>query len=184
MKHPASSARTAALVATATAALLTSTTDSQANGFYIPVQDAFATARGNAFVATADRPSAIYYNPAGLTQLESWAVNGGVYAVNLGIEAQTDIDGMTHENDNEFIPVPQLYVAGPINDRLAVGVAQRRAERQFFLALIVMTFITLRTVALCDDCWLVHTTTTAGMILGALLVPARSESQQDSAAVA
>lgn len=93
----------------------------EANGFYIPVQDPFATSRGNAFVATADRASAIYYNPAGLTQLESLAINGGVYAVRLGIEAKTDLDGMTHENDAEFIPVPQLYIAAPINDRWAAG---------------------------------------------------------------
>jgi long-chain fatty acid transport protein len=41
-----------------------------ANGFRLADQDAFATARGEAFVATADNPSAIYYNPAGITQLE------------------------------------------------------------------------------------------------------------------
>ena len=106
-----------------TAALLVSgQPDLRANGFYIPVQDPFAASRGNAFVATADRPSAIYYNPAGLTQLDSLAVHAGVYAVQLGIEAETDIDGRTHENDAEFIPVPQLYVAAPLNDSLAVGV--------------------------------------------------------------
>jgi long-chain fatty acid transport protein len=38
-------------------------------GFRIPDQDARATARGNAFAATADNPSAIYYNPAGITYL-------------------------------------------------------------------------------------------------------------------
>src|ERR1043166_4392819 len=39
-------------------------------GSRIPNQDAEAIARGNAFVATADNPSAMYYNPAGITQLE------------------------------------------------------------------------------------------------------------------
>src|SRR5688572_28550003 len=38
-------------------------------GIRIADQDARATARGNAFTATADNPSAIYYNPAGITQL-------------------------------------------------------------------------------------------------------------------
>lgn len=38
-------------------------------GIRIADQDARATARGNAFAATADNPSAIYYNPAGITQL-------------------------------------------------------------------------------------------------------------------
>ena len=39
-------------------------------GFRIIDQDADATARGNAFTATADNPSAVYYNPAGITQLD------------------------------------------------------------------------------------------------------------------
>ena len=44
--------------------------DAAALGSRIPNQDAAAIARGNAFVATADNPAAIYYNPAGITQLE------------------------------------------------------------------------------------------------------------------
>ena len=43
------------------------TSDAAANGLRLSDQDAFATARGEAFVATADNPSAIYYNPAGIT---------------------------------------------------------------------------------------------------------------------
>ena len=38
-------------------------------GIRIADQDSRATARGNAFTATADNPSAIYYNPAGISQL-------------------------------------------------------------------------------------------------------------------
>ncbi len=38
-------------------------------GSRLPDQDAEATARGNAFTATADNPSAIFYNPAGIMQL-------------------------------------------------------------------------------------------------------------------
>ena len=41
-----------------------------AAGYYLPNQDAFATARGNAFVATADSAAAVHYNPAGMTQLD------------------------------------------------------------------------------------------------------------------
>ena len=43
--------------------------------------DAFATARGDAFVATADNPSAIYYNPAGITQLQGHNARGAVDVV-------------------------------------------------------------------------------------------------------
>jgi long-chain fatty acid transport protein len=52
-----------------------------ANGFRLADQDAFATARGEAFVATADNPSAVYYNPAGIAQLEGLAVRGGLYGI-------------------------------------------------------------------------------------------------------
>ena len=56
-----------------------------ANGFSLPSQDAFATGRGEAFVATADNPSAIFYNPAGMSQLSGDNLRGGVY----GIYSQT-----------------------------------------------------------------------------------------------
>jgi long-chain fatty acid transport protein len=48
------------------------------NGFRLVDQDAFATARGGAFVATADNASAVYYNPAGITQLEGMNFRGGL----------------------------------------------------------------------------------------------------------
>jgi long-chain fatty acid transport protein len=44
-------------------------------GIRIADQDARATARGNAFTATADNPSAVYYNPAGITQLYQSSLN-------------------------------------------------------------------------------------------------------------
>src|SRR3989442_15758387 len=52
------------------ALLLASAASVCALGIRIPNQDAEANARGNAFVATADNASAIYYNPAGITQLK------------------------------------------------------------------------------------------------------------------
>ena len=54
----------------ATIILCATTSTLWAGGFRLPDQDAFATARAEAFVATADNPSAIYYNPAGISQLE------------------------------------------------------------------------------------------------------------------
>ena len=52
-------------------------------GFRITDQDAEATARGMAFAATADNPSAVYYNPAGITQLEGTRTLLGTYATSL-----------------------------------------------------------------------------------------------------
>jgi len=53
-------------------------------GIRLPDQDAFATARGNAFAATADDPSAIYYNPAGITQLDGANMSLGMYGITYG----------------------------------------------------------------------------------------------------
>ena len=52
-------------------------------GIRVCDQDARATARGDAFAATADNPSAIYYNPAGITQLEGVNARVGVYGIYL-----------------------------------------------------------------------------------------------------
>jgi long-chain fatty acid transport protein len=50
-------------------------------GVALPDQDAFATARGNAFVATADDPAAVYYNPAGISQLVGIDLSVGAYGI-------------------------------------------------------------------------------------------------------
>jgi long-chain fatty acid transport protein len=53
-------------------------------GVALPDQDAFATARGNAFVATADDPAAVFYNPAGLSQLPGAGISLGAYGIVYG----------------------------------------------------------------------------------------------------
>ena len=90
-----------------------------AAGYYLPNQDAFATARGNAFVATADSAAAVYYNPAGMTQLENPQMQAGVYAIVLGNE--TNAGGPTTEAKNELQAAPHIYYARPYNDRLSYG---------------------------------------------------------------
>ena len=50
-------------------------------GLRDPNQDPEGIARGNAFAATADNPSAIYYNPAGITQLEGNNARVGLYFI-------------------------------------------------------------------------------------------------------
>jgi len=55
-------------------------------GFRLPDADAFATARGEAFVATADNPSAICYNPAGITQIDGLSTRLSFYNIYLNDE--------------------------------------------------------------------------------------------------
>jgi long-chain fatty acid transport protein len=82
-----------------------------AAGFRLPNQDAYATSRGSAFVATADNASAVYYNPAGLGQLNQEEVRIGSYLINFGIEA--DIAGSEYSNNNKWQAAPQMFYANP-----------------------------------------------------------------------
>lgn len=77
-------------------------------GFRLPDQDAFATARGEAFVATADNPSAIYYNPAGITQLSGHQIRGGVYGLNLDVSYKNN-SGQEFTNEKDYHAIPQIF---------------------------------------------------------------------------
>ena len=77
-------------------------------GFRVPNQDAFAIARGNAFVATADNPSAIYYNPSGITQLDGQNLQAGSLFY-LGIYGDVhSASGQDIDNDPAVIAAPTL----------------------------------------------------------------------------
>jgi long-chain fatty acid transport protein len=84
-----------------------------ANGFRLADQDAFATARGEAFVATADNPSAIYYNPAGITQLEGNELRGGLFGIYLDSTfsppSSNPNHGHTYDNQDNLAAVPQIF---------------------------------------------------------------------------
>jgi long-chain fatty acid transport protein len=78
-------------------------------GFRLPNQDPEAIARGNAFAATADDPAAIYYNPAGITQLSGTEVEAGIYAVSSGVRYTSAATGETFKTKSNFQPVPEFY---------------------------------------------------------------------------
>ena len=92
-------------------------------GLRVPNQDAFAIGRGNAFVATADNPSAIYYNPAGITQLPGQNIQAGSLFY-LGIYADYDSpSGQGIHNDSQIIAAPTLqYTITPQDSPLSFGV--------------------------------------------------------------
>lgn len=93
----------------------------QAVAFRMPNQDPEAIARGNAFAATADNPSAIYYNPAGITQLHGHHLRLGAYLVSADTRFEST-SGATARTGSEFQPVPQLYyVLSPEESRLSFG---------------------------------------------------------------
>lgn len=93
-----------------------------AGGVRTPDQDAFATARGEAFVATADNPSAIYYNPAGITQLDGANLRAGLYGIYLDPSYQPPSGGQTFDNEAKLHALPQLFCTyKPQDSRFAFG---------------------------------------------------------------
>jgi membrane protein CcdC involved in cytochrome C biogenesis len=86
----------------------------------------------------------------------------------------------------EFLPLMDLSQLTEIMDAIILpliggialliakfsqGESRRWAERQFFIVLVAITLVTLRTVIKCDEFWLVHTTTLGTMIVGSLVIP-------------
>ena len=73
-------------------------------GIALPDQDAFATARGNAFVATADDPAAVFYNPAGISQLEGMNMSFGAFGFVYGSPFKGDGTSINSKTQLEVLP--------------------------------------------------------------------------------
>ena len=90
------------------------------NGLALPSQDAFATARGEAFVATADNASAIYYNPAGLAQLTGTQLRSGIYGLYYDPTYQppkgANNAGKTYDIKKQFAAAPQFFISSSLKE--------------------------------------------------------------------
>jgi long-chain fatty acid transport protein len=91
--------------------------------FRVEVPDAEALGKGSAFVAQADNPSAIYYNPAGLTQLK------GKLSVSLGATAIQPFNSYKDNSGNEtdmrrqVFTIPSGYVVSNFGlEKFAFGI--------------------------------------------------------------
>jgi long-chain fatty acid transport protein len=91
----------------------------RADGFRNPFQNAAAIGQGNAFAAQADDASAVFYNPAGMTQLRGFQHVAGVEFVNVDTHFH-GLDGQTTENDLGgpfgFPPPLQLFLTAAPKD--------------------------------------------------------------------
>ena len=68
--------------------------------------------------------------------------------------------------------------------KLSRGSVARRAEKQFFAILVVITVVTLRTVITCHEIWIVHTMSLGGLIVGSLLIPGQTETPEHDPTIA
>ncbi len=99
-----------------------------ANGFDIYEQGAKAVALGGAFTAQSDDPSAIFFNPAGITQLDGTQVSLGISPVLATTTFQSDGNLLmgsfpgdkTKVNDHTWW-IPNGYLTHKINDTFSLG---------------------------------------------------------------
>jgi long-chain fatty acid transport protein len=101
-----------------------------AGGFAVNEQGAKATGMANAFAAQADDPTAVYFNPAGIVQLEGTQVSIGTSFVIPQAEFRSSTNdpvfrntspGSTTNMDDKVAVVPNAYLTQKINDRVSFG---------------------------------------------------------------
>jgi len=98
-----------------------------AAGFSIFEQGAKATAMGGAFSATADDPSAIFYNVAGIAQQRKTTVMAGGTGITFSNEFRGDpndafTSGYTGRYNRHLFVPPNAYAIVPLGKNLTVGV--------------------------------------------------------------
>lgn len=92
-----------------------------ASGFALYENSPRGAAVAGAFSATADDVSAVWYNPAGITQLGGTHVMGGAttYGSN-GVKFKFD-NGISDRSESYAIPTPYFYASHKLNDKVWLG---------------------------------------------------------------
>jgi long-chain fatty acid transport protein len=109
------------------AAILAVSSAAFGSGFAIFEQGAKATAMGGAFAATADDPSAIFYNVAGIAQQRKATFMAGGTAINFSNDFKGDpadpitVGAKGEYNAHTFVP-PNAYFILPVGQNLTFGV--------------------------------------------------------------
>jgi long-chain fatty acid transport protein len=103
-------------------AVALSTSGAVASGFHVDEQDARATGRAGAVVASPENASAIYYNPAGIALGEGVKVAVGASYVRPTAEfTAAETGGVTQADPQSFV-LPQGYVTWRASELVALGV--------------------------------------------------------------
>lgn len=89
--------------------------------FRVELPDAGALGKGSAFVGEANTPAAVYYNPAGLTQIKNFQVTAGTAWIAPQNEFKPNSGDVVQMRRNNFF-IPHFYAAAPVGDRLTIGV--------------------------------------------------------------
>ncbi|MCX5786502.1 MAG: outer membrane protein transport protein [Elusimicrobia bacterium] len=90
-----------------------------AAGFRLSEQDAKANGMGNAFVAAADNASAVWYNPAAMTELDKTSLSLGTVMVYP--TTTHDYTGGSDEIAKVVHIPPYFYATHKLNNKMALG---------------------------------------------------------------
>lgn len=100
------------------------------NGFAINEQDSKAFGMGGAFVAQADNPSAVYFNPAGMVQLDGVQLSAGfaLIAPSLTFESNGTSAfgqaGASTDNKDQTFFIPNVYLTWKVNEKWSLGIGE------------------------------------------------------------
>lgn len=139
-----------------------SASSAMAAGFRLPEAGAKAMGMGFAFTAQADDPSAIYFNPAGIMQLEGTNVMAGTSFVKLNGGEFNGTTPLTYgatatetQKDLNFF-IPNMYLTKRVSPNIAYGVGvfapfglgQEYQDRNASIFRTAVTKIDLQTVVI------------------------------------
>lgn len=104
-------------------ALLTSAGGAYGSGFGIFTQGATELGQANASVAHTSGPSAVYFNPALMSQLSGTQVEIGTTLVAPDREFRSAATGLGAQVDSTVYFPSNLYLSHALNEQMAVGLA-------------------------------------------------------------
>lgn len=90
-------------------------------GFLIYNQDAAAAGIGNSFAAIADNGSAVFYNPAGINQLEGTQIRSGFHLVFPDTSFRGSKSGRRTDMSDDMSALLTGYLTHKINDKVSIG---------------------------------------------------------------
>jgi len=90
-------------------------------GFLVYEQGAAAMGQGDAFAARADNPSAIFYNPAGIVQLEGTQASFGGTAIIVESEFRSNATSITTDMFQQITFPPYFYLTHPTSEKISIG---------------------------------------------------------------
>lgn len=88
--------------------------------YSIGIGNAESIGKANAFTGEADNPSAVYFNPAGLTQLKGQQASVGFSVIDIRVTHETT-SGNKSQLQRHPVLVPQLYYTNNIMDKVTIG---------------------------------------------------------------